>query len=547
MIKQFIEEKIFKSQPANSVASAALIITLAGLMSRILGLLRDRLLATSFGAGDVMDAYYAAFRIPDLIYNLIILGALSAAFIPVFTSLITQKKETEAWKLMDGIMNLAVVFIVVFSIIFGIGAPIFMKIITPGFDASKLSLSVSFMRVMLLSPLFLGISGIFGASLVSFKRFLVYSIAPVMYNLGIIFGIIVLVPIMGPIGLAWGVVLGAFSHMALQYPANRHLGFHFRWMGIAPWRDANVRKVTMLMVPRVMGIAVNQVSLLITTVFASTLAAGSLAVFNFSQNLQSVALGLFGISFAIAAFPVLSAYWAKEEKEKFVKSFSDTFQQILFFVIPISVGMLVLRSEIVRVVLGAGKFDWNDTIRTYECLGFFVISLFAQSTIPLLARAFYAIHDTKTPFFIAILSEAINLSLIIFFIKKFEVVGLVMAFSLANIFQMLILMIFLHQRFGKLRDGEIILSTLKISGAAFLSGLVIQISKNLVGNAVDMDTFFGVFLKLVISGTLGILVFFAFSAIFNVREFFQLKTACLKKIFGVRQVIEEDTRDVSGI
>ncbi|HCP08889.1 MAG TPA: murein biosynthesis integral membrane protein MurJ, partial [Candidatus Moranbacteria bacterium] len=213
MIKRIFNNGILNGKPAQSVTAAAFIITVAGLASRTLGLLRDRFLASTFGAGDTLDVYYAAFRIPDLIYNLLILGALSAAFIPVFTGLISKDQKEDAWKAANGILNLSIFFIIIVSLILAVFAPYLMKVITPGFPAEKMEMVVSFTRIMFLSPLFLGISGIFGGILTSYKRFLIYSIAPILYNLGIIFGVLVLVRFMGPIGLAWGVVLGAFLHM----------------------------------------------------------------------------------------------------------------------------------------------------------------------------------------------------------------------------------------------------------------------------------------------------------------------------------------------
>ncbi|MBU2214278.1 murein biosynthesis integral membrane protein MurJ, partial [Patescibacteria group bacterium] len=377
MIKRLFNNNFINSQPSRSVLSAAFVITLAGLASRLLGLFRDRLLASSFGAGDTLDIYYAAFRIPDLIYNLLILGALSSALIPVFTSLISKDLKEEAWNLINGLLNVLFFSIILFSAVLCLFTPWLMQWLTPGFSPEKMAATVSFTRIMFLSPIFLSISGIFGGILTSFRRFLVYAIAPVFYNLGIIIGVIFLTKILGPIGLAWGVVLGAFFHMLIQYPAAKKLGFRHSWMFLQAWKNEQVRKVFRLMLPRTLSIAVNQINLLVITIFASTLASGSLAVFTFAQNLQSVPLGLFGISFAIAVFPLLSSLAAKEAKAEFIKTFSVTLRQIIFFVIPLSAFIFVLRAQIVRVVLGSGKFDWEDTILTFQCLGIFAFSLFA--------------------------------------------------------------------------------------------------------------------------------------------------------------------------
>ena len=550
MIKKFLNHPIFlNSQPSKSVASAAFVITMAGLASRLLGLLRDRFLASTFGAGDTLDVYYAAFRIPDLIYNLLILGALSAAFIPVFTSLVSREHEDEAWDLANGILNLAIIFIILLSLIFAIFAPFIMKIITPGFSSEKMQTVVLFTRIMFLSPLFLGISGIFGGILTSFKRFLIYSLAPILYNFGIIFGVLVLVRFFGPVGLAWSVVLGAFLHMLVQYPAARNLGFKFSWNLLIALKSASVKKVFFLMVPRTMGIAITQINLLIITIFASFLASGSLAIFNFSQNLQSVPLGLFGISFSIAVFPVLSTLAAKNDDREFTQVFSKTFRQILFFVIPISIFMLVLRAQIVRVILGTGKFDWNDTILTFQCLGIFVLSLFAQSVIPLLARSFYALHDTKTPFYIAIASEAVNILSVILLIGRFKVLGLAIAFSASSIVQMFLLLFFLRSRFDNLDDKNIIKFLLKIATASFSAGMVIQYIKYAIVKLsfINLDTFIGVFLQLSIASLVGLIVFALVCHFLKLEEFFNFRKSLSGKIFRGGQAIAEDTNEVSGI
>lgn len=548
MIKKFLNNGIFlNSEPSKSVISAAFVITLAGIASRVLGLIRDRFLASTFGAGDTLDVYYAAFRVPDLIYNLLILGALSAAFIPVFTSLVSREKEQEAWELANDLMNIAIILIVAFSLIFAIFAPILMKLITPGFPPEKINMVVFFTRIMFLSPFFLGISGIFGGILTSFKRFLIYSIAPIFYNFGIIIGVLVFVRFMGSAGLAWGVVLGAFMHMLVQYPAAKHLGFNYKLVFRRIFKNNHLRKVSLLMVPRVMGIAVNQANLFIITIFASFLSAGSLSILNFAQNMQSVPLGLFGVSFAIAVFPVLSALAAKDEKEEFVKSFSRTFRQILFFVIPFSVIILVLRAQLVRVILGAGKFDWEDTILTFQCLGIFSLSLFAQSTIPLLARAFYALHDTKTPFYIALFSEAVSIISVLLLIDKFHVLGLAIAFSLASVVQMAFLLYVLRTRFDTLDDKNIINSVGKIALASFAAGIGIQAVKYLTAIFVNLDYFFGVFAQLSISATVGVIIFLTACYFLKLEEFFVFKSSLTGKLFKGKQVITESTDQVSGI
>jgi len=572
MIKKILNNSlILNSKPSESVISAAFVVTMAGLASRLLGLLRDRFLASTFGAGDTLDVYYAAFRVPDLIYNLLILGALSAAFIPVFTGLISKEQKEEAWKMANGILNLAIVFILSFSALLAIFAPQVMKIITPGFSDEKLQSVILFTRIMFLSPLFLGISGIFGGILTSFKRFLIYSVAPLLYNIGIIFGILVFVRFWGPVGLAWGVVFGAAMHMLFQYPAAKFLGFKFNWDLKATFSNTDVKRVLFLMIPRVMGIAVSQINLLVITIFASLLASGSLAIFNFAQNLQSVPLGLIGVSFSIAVFPVLSSLSARKEKAEFTKAFSETFRQIMFFIIPISIFMLVLRAQIVRVILGTGEFDWKDTVLTFQCLEIFVLSLFAQCLTQLLARSFYALHDTKTPFYVALASEMINILTIFLLFFNFEdghvfgpynffgygqfqftffkVYALAIAFAVSSVVQMFLLLFFLRSRFDNLDDKNIIKSLFKVCIASFCAGIAIQAVKVGVGILYQnkIDTFVGIFSQLVAASVAGLIVFLSVCYFLKLEEFFRLKNSLTRKLFRTKQLITEDTSDVSGI
>ena len=547
MIKRLLNNKFLNEKPTQSIAAAAFIISLAGVASRVLGMFRDRILAGQFGAGDTLDAYYAAFRIPDLIYNLMIVGALSAAFIPVFTEFIAEKNEDEAWKISSGVLSLQIFVTGILSIFLVIFAPCLMKLITPGFTGAKMDLTVTLTRIMFLSPFLLGISGIFGGILVSFKKFLIYSLAPIFYNFGIIIGAVFFVKWMGPMGLAWGVVLGATLHMLIQYPSVKHSGFHFRPMFMDAFKNTGVRKVLRLMIPRTMTIAVSQINFTIITIFASTLAAGSLAVFNLANNIQSAPLGLFGISFAIAVFPTLSAYAAKKEKAEFIDAFSRTFRQILFFVIPLSMFLFVLRAQTVRVVLGTGKFNWTDTILTFQTLGLLAFSLFAQSLLPLLTRAFYALQNTKTPLYIGLASEAINLILVVSLIGKYSVYGLAIAFSASSLVNMLLLLFFLRKKLTSIDGKTIANSFFRIVAASLVGAGVAQVMKYVVGTQGELDTFVAVFTQLVVAGSFGLAAFAVASYYFNVKEFFQFTESVTRKLFRAKKVISEDTGEVTGI
>lgn len=547
MIDRITNHKLLKDRPTESITAAAFIVAMAGIASRVLGLFRDRILASHFGAGDIMDSYYAAFRIPDMLYNFLILGALSAAFIPVFTGLMANDKKEEGWRLASGILSLLIATMMILAVILAIFAPFIMHLITPGFSSDKIQMTALFSRIMFLSPLLLGSSAIFGGILVSFKKFIIYSLAPMMYNVGIILGALFFVPVMGPVGLAWGVVLGALMHLMIQYPAVRFSGFSFTPMFRRAWRDVYTKKVFYLMLPRTFAIAANQINLLIITIFASTLKSGSLSVFNFANNLQGVPMGVIGVSFAVAAFPTLSSFSSRSEHKDFVFTFSKTLQQIIFFIIPLSAFMIILRAQIVRIILGAGQFDWEDTVLTFNTMGILAISLFAQSIVPLLTRSFYALHNTKTPFYIALGSEFINFILVILLIKYYTVEGLAVAFSAASIFNMAVLFLVLRKKFEGLDEKNLFRATLKVMLATGVALIFIQIAKVLISYAVDIDRAAGILLQLVISGGLGALVFLLMSHWLKIEEFQYFKDSFIKRIFRAKNQITETTDEISGV
>ena len=518
-------KKLFQGQ-INNITIAASLVAVSSLISRFLGIFRDRILAGEFGAGDILDVYYAAFRVPDLIFNLLVLGALSAGFIPVFTSLLRNplakvkswaggEKNKEAWDLVNDIFNILLIGLFIFCGLGIIFAPILTKLIAPGFNSEMQAMTSSLTRIMFLSPLLLGISSVLGGVLQSFKRFFIYSLAPIMYNIGIIVGALYLVPLWGIYGLAWGVVLGAALHMLVQLPIAIRLGFRYRLK--INFKNSRIRKIGAMMIPRTMSLAISQINLVVITAIASTLAVGSLAIFNFANNFQSFPIGVFGISFAIAAFPAMSA--VAFNKKKLVNNFSSTLRQILFFIVPATVLLITLRAQIIRVVLGTGNFNWEDTILTMNTLGFFSISLFAQACLPLLIRVFYARHNSLTPFFIGLVSAMANVILSLWLSRSYGVAGLALGFSIASIFNFILLWLALHIEIGNLDELRILNSTIKFSAAAVLAGIAVQSVKLLVWPYIDMTRTWGVFTQGFLAGLSGILVYAIICSLLRSEEF----------------------------
>lgn len=508
---------------ATTVAGGAIIIAGASILSRLLGLLRDRLLASHFGAGDVLDTYYAAFKIPDLVFNVLVLGALSSAFIPVFVEYLQkgreeESKKAEAWHVANSMLNILLIGLLLVGGLFFIFAHQLVPLISPGFSPEKQAVTIKLTRIMLMAIIFFGASNIVSGILNSFKRYLSFAFAPVLYNLGIIFGILFLVPRYGVYGLAYGVVLGAILHLLIQMPGVLKVGY--RYKGVFDFKHGGVKRVIKLILPRTFGLAVNQVDQTVSVIIGSTLAAGSVAIFNLSNNLQSFPINVFGVSLAIAAFPIFSEAFAQKDMSKFVVQFSTSFRRILFLIIPTSVLILLLRAQIVRVILGSGAFDWEDTYLTAQTLAFFSLSLFAQALIPMLARCFYAFQDTKTPVKIGIVAVIIDIAGALTLIKIMAdpVTGLALAFSISSIVNMLLLLIFIRKKVGYLDDTKIIRSALKIILASIFMAAIVWLSKYIIALGVNMQTFIGIFIQGVLAGIIGILAYLIMAVIFRMDE-----------------------------
>ncbi|MFA5990814.1 MAG: murein biosynthesis integral membrane protein MurJ [Candidatus Doudnabacteria bacterium] len=483
-----------------SVSKAATIVGFFALISRIVGLLRDRLFASNFGAGDTLDIYYAAFRIPDLVFNLLVLGTLSVAFIPVFTELLITDKE-KAYKTANSILNFSFLLMSVLCLVLIFLAKPLTHLLVPGFEGQKFSDTVVLTRIFLLSPIIFTASNIFSSILNSQKKFIIANLAPVMYNLGIIFGLLVLYPKFGLYGLGWGVVIGAGLHLLVQIPEAVYFGYS--WQGVMDLRDPAIKKVLKLFLPRVLGVDNSQVSLLIGSVIGSVLMSGSIAVFNLANNLQAVPLGVFAISTAIAIFPLLSELYANRNENDFAKNLSHAISQILFFMIPFTILMLIFRAHIVRLAFGAGEFNWDDTILTFNTLGMFSLSLIAQGLSPLLARAFYARQDTKTPVIIGVGTMLINLVLAYILGKSYGAAGMAAGFSIAAFFNATVLFFILRRKISKvisntsleIFDSEIFISLAKITTSSICMGLVGYAGLYIMAPFVDTRTALGLLIQ----------------------------------------------------
>lgn len=527
----------FLNHRAKTITSAAFILAITTLIAKFLGLLKIRIFTSLFPSSE-LDIYFAAFRLPDFLYNLLILGAVSVSFIPIFADHWKENKE-KAWQFANNILCVFFLLLIFLTVILALFAPILMKFVAPGFEKEKLETVINISRIMFLSPILLGISNIFGSILQYFSRFLVYSLAPILYNIGIILGAVSFGPVLGIEGLAWGVVLGAALHFLIQMTAVFYSGFKFQ--PIFNFFSAEIKKVLILAVPRIIGLLAGQLNLVVITAIASTLLAGSVTIFNISNDIQYIPISLIGISFAVVVFPSLTKSFVSNQKKEFIGKFTSTFSQILFLVLPVSVLFFILRAQLVRVIAGSEIFTWQDTRLTAASLGIFSISIFAQSLIPLLSRAFYSFQDIKTPVKISIAAILLNIFGAVFFVNLLErsnflshffqdilklegisqisVIGLPLAYSLSMFLNFILLFLFLKKRIEDNWEQKTVNSFLRILFLSLIVGLLCFGLLRLFSLVFELETFWGVFWQGGMSAAISILFYLYFAKILKFPEY----------------------------
>ncbi|HEX5429728.1 MAG TPA: murein biosynthesis integral membrane protein MurJ [Patescibacteria group bacterium] len=500
------------------VGSAAIIIAVFTLLSKIMGLARDAIFSHQFGTSTIIDAYFAAFRIPDFVFNLLILGTFSVAFIPIFSEYLL-KDEKAANRLASSIINVTLMMILGLSVLALIFINPLVSAIAPGFTGQARELTKQFTEIFLLSPIFLTLSSITSSMLNTHKRFAIVSAAPLIYNASIILGVLVLYPKFGAMGLAFGVVIGAFLHFAIQLPQLFGLGFHYRTK--IDVHQAGFVQFWKLYWPRIFSMGTGQVTLLVASIFGSFLGVGSLSAFYYANNLQGVFLSIFAVSAALAVFPTMSDLYNEKKLDGLKDVIAHTTMQILYFIIPLSVLMLILRAQIVRLVLGIGQntsFTFADVRIVAATLGLFVISMFAQGLIALFTRAFYAMQNTKIPVIVSFITIALNIVLTAILVHKYGVPGLALAFSITSLLELLILMMELHFKLGHIHDEYLIVGSLKIIISSLIGAILAYIMLYVAASFVHTNTYFGLLGQAVISGLSGVAGFLAISWAMGVSE-----------------------------
>ena len=447
-----IETAATASTANRQIARAAGTVMLAFALSNVIGLARQILVSRAFGTRPELDAYNAAATIPTLIFSLVAGGALSSAFIPSFTGFLVKDDRSGAWKLASSIINLILLVLIGLSILSAILAPqIVRHILAPDFKPGQQALTAALLRVLLLTPAIFGVSGLIMGILNAHQRFLLAALAPSMYWLGMIFGLIVLVPSMGIFGLAWGAVLGAVLHLSVQIPDLWRLPGRFFLPALGLDNPA-VREVGRLMAPRLLGVAVVQLNFVINVVIASGLPVGSLTAISVAWAVMTMPQAVIAQAIAIAALPTFSAQAARGVTSDMRNSLAATLRGVVLLSLPASLGLILLRGPLVQLLFVRGAFDQHSADLVAWALLWYAAGLIGHNVVEILSRAFYALHDTRTPVLVGAIAMSLNIVFSFAFARLFAEIGwmphggLALANSLATALEMTALFLLMRRR-----------------------------------------------------------------------------------------------------
>ncbi len=457
-------KKLINSQQ-NTVLSAATLIMIMIVASRVLGLIRQRVLANYFAPND-LSLFFAAFRLPDSIFEILVFGTFSSAFIPVFTKALKEGKS-RAWKIAGRVVTIGILLFGVMAIAMGIWAPQIYSVIAPGYDAEQTKQVAMLARVLFAAQGFFVISYVLTGVLESLRRFLIPALAPIFYNIGIILGTVFLAPRFGLMAPAIGVVIGAAAHFLIQYPLSRQLGFRFVW---DLKKDEGVKKVGELALPRVIDLAFDQIGKTTELFLSSIISQAAYTYYIFANTLQLLPVTLIGTSLAKAVLPMLSR--ADGDTNEFRRILHVGIFQAIFLTLPLAAALIILRIPIVRLIYGTKIFDWDATVQTGMVVSVYAVAIVTQTLMSILARAFFALHDTKTPVKISFIGLGLLVAGDFLLVKGFglPVWALAASFAFSTYIEAIILLILINKRIGLIINKDFWIHVIKISMATVTSG-----------------------------------------------------------------------------
>ncbi len=522
--KIFFKNAKWLEKKQNTILSAAVIITVANLTSSLSGLVRERLLISSYfntEAGQMAyEALQVAFQIPDMLFQLIILGALSAAFIPVFTKY-RKKDELEAYKITSSVMNILLLFFVLVSAVVFIYSNQITAFRTGGeFSVDQIKIAANLTRIMLLAQLFFAVSNFMTGILQSYQRFIVPAIAPILYNIGIVLGVFLFGDVLGIYAAGVGVLMGAFTHMMIQLPFASRLGYRYQFTIMH--KHPGVKEIFQMIPPRVMTVGVSEIQNLVLGFFATSIGNLSFVVIRLALKLMAIPIRLFGVPISQASLPFLSQESDDNKQEQFKKLVTQSLNQISFLSMPAAALLLILRIPIVRLVFGAQNFPWRTTVLTSKVLAIVALSIGFQAMTQLLMRAFYALKDTMTPLYIIAVSAILYFLVgwLSVFIFDVGVTGIAWAILVAAIFEAVVFMLMLEMRIKNIFNNKnFFISQIKMILCSFLMAVFLYLPYKIFDELVfDTSRTVEVIGLTVTTSTIGILVYLYFSLLFEVKE-----------------------------
>ncbi len=522
MVRTFFS---FLYKETSTLHQAAYLLGFFAILGQVLAFLRDRLLAHVFGASADLDIYYAAFRIPDFLF----VTVASIVSLSVIVPFIVEREGQGREKVKEFINDIFSFFSFLIIVVCGatyVLIPFLSPVLFKGFSGPELAHVVVLSRILLLSPILLGFSNLFGSLTQAYNRFLVYAFAPVVYNAGIIFGIIFLTSRLGIMGVAWGVVAGAFLHAAIQIPYIYMLGIvpRFRFF----FDFSAIKRVVLLSFPRTLTLSINHIATIFLVSLASLMTTGSISIYSLSLNISSVPLSIIGVSYSLAAFPTLSRYFSQKNIPGFVEQMANTTRHILFWSLPATALFIVLRAQIVRVLLGTGRFNWNDTRLTAAALALFSLSALFQCLLLLFVRAFYSAGQTRKPLIINIVSTAVLIATTYACVKMFYlsdnfryfitallkvddlsagavVLMLPLGYSLGTILNGVVHWVSFEREYGGFT--KVVNRTIFESfSASVMMGFASYLALNMFAFVFNLNTLTGIFLQGLCAGLVGIIV-----------------------------------------
>ena len=506
------------------ILSAAFVIAASVALSRLLGLVRYRLLASYFGEQiNLLDSYIAASILPEAIFEVLIFGTIALAFIPVFSQYLSKSKLKTAWEFSSTMITLGILVFLAFAVVVMVLADYIAPLIAPGIiakDPSSRILIARLLRIMIFAQFFFVISIFLTGILQSFQRFIVPALASVFYNIGIILSIIFLVPVFGIYAPAIGMIIGALLHLVVQLPLTLSLGFKFRFTLDIKRKD--VLDTISLMWPRSLALLLTRISDIINIALASIAAIGSIVAFNFAQVLQFVPIALFAGSISQAALPSLAIQYNTKSQKQFKNIFIQSFHQILFLILPSAAILAILRIPTVRLVFGAKEFPWEATVLTGRVLIAFSVGIVAQASSLLLTRGFYALRDSITPVKVNIVTFTLNILLSLSFILIFHlsIVYLAVAYSTAYIFNAILLLYLLDKKV-QFEKKALIWPAFKMIVISLITAISLYIPMKLLDQLVfDTTKTVNLILLTGIATIVGLAVYLTLCWIFRVEQIY---------------------------